>query len=84
LFFIVIKDAQRSSGDASMTRKCDHVDLYHGIEVPDPYRWLEDDTSAETAAWVQAQNAITFPYLERIPFRAELQARVLQLNDYEK
>ena len=52
--------------------------------MPDPYRWLEDDTSAETAAWVEAQNSVTLPYLERIPFRAELQARVLQLNDYEK
>jgi prolyl oligopeptidase len=52
--------------------------------VPDPYRWLEDDTSAETAAWVEAQNSVTLPYLAQIPFRAELQARVLQLNDYEK
>ena len=67
-----------------MTRKGDHVDTYHGTAVPDPYRWLEDDTSAETAAWVEAQNGVTFPYLERIPIRAELQARVLQLNDYEK
>jgi len=67
-----------------MTRKSDHVDTYHGIAVPDPYRWLEDDTSAETAAWVEAQNGVTYPYLERIPFRAALQARVLQLNDYEK
>jgi prolyl oligopeptidase len=61
------------------TRKVDHVDSYHGTQVPDPYRWLEDDTSAETAAWVQAQNKITFPYL-----RAALQKRVKQLNDYEK
>ena len=67
-----------------MTRKGDHVDYYHGVAVPDPYRWLEDDTSAETAAWVEAQNNVTLPYLERIPFRAALHARVLQLNDYEK
>ena len=67
-----------------ITRRGDHVDIYHGTIVPDPYRWLEDDTSAETAAWVEAQNFVTFPYLERIPFRAALQARVLQLNDYEK
>jgi prolyl oligopeptidase len=67
-----------------VTRKSDHVDIYHGTAVPDPYRWLEDDTSAETAAWVEAQNSVTLPYLERIPFRAQLQARVLQLNDYEK
>ena len=50
-----------------MTRKSDHVDTYHGTKVPDPYRWLEDDTSAETAAWVAAQNKVTFPYLEKIP-----------------
>ena len=66
------------------TRKSDHVDVYHGTRVPDPYRWLEDDTSTETAAWVAAQNGVTQPYLQQIPFRAELQARVLQLNDYEK
>ncbi len=52
--------------------KIDHVDTYHGISVPDPYRWLEDDNSPETSAWIQAENNITFPYLERIPFRKQL------------
>ncbi|MEX1127975.1 MAG: hypothetical protein WEB50_05370, partial [Vicinamibacterales bacterium] len=66
------------------TRKGEQVDTYHGTKVPDPYRWLEDDTSAETAAWVEAQNKVTFPYLEKIPFRDELQKRVKELNDYEK
>jgi prolyl oligopeptidase len=66
------------------TRKADHVDTYHGVKVPDPYRWLEDDTSAETAAWVEAQNKVTLPYLERIPYRQQLQKRVKQLNDYAK
>ena len=66
------------------TRKVDQVDTYHGTRVPDPYRWLEDDTSPETAAWVAAQNKVTFPYLEKIPFRDALQRRVKQLNDYEK
>jgi len=66
------------------TRKIDQVDDYHGTKVADPYRWLEDDTSPETAAWVTAQNAITFPYLERIPYRAALLQRVMQLNDYER
>lgn len=65
-------------------RKVDHVDTYHGTKVADPYRWLEDDTSAETAAWVTAQNKVTFPYLEKIPFRDSLQKRVKELNDYEK
>jgi prolyl oligopeptidase len=66
------------------TRKVDHADTYHGVKVPDPYRWLEDDTSAETAAWIEAQNKITFPYLERIPYRRQFQDRVKQLNDYAK
>jgi len=66
------------------TRKVDHVDTYHGTQVADPYRWLEDDTSAETAAWVTAQNKVTFPYLEKTPFREALRNRVRQLNDYEK
>ena len=66
------------------TKKVDHVDTYHGVAVPDPYRWLEDDTSAETAAWVEAQNAVTFAHLETIPFRAALTARLEQLFDYPK
>ena len=70
--------------DTRRRGKVDQVDIYHGTEVADPYRWIEDDTSAETAAWVEAENKVTFPYLEAIPFRAQLQARVKQLNDYEK
>ena len=60
------------------------MDDYHGTKVADPYRWLEDETSPETAAWVEAQNAVTFPYLERIPNREALRARVMELNDYER
>jgi prolyl oligopeptidase len=67
-----------------VTKKIDHVDDYHGTKVADPYRWLEDETSAETAAWVEAQNAVTFPYLERIPYRNALRERVLELNNYER
>ena len=66
------------------TRKVDHVDTYHGTKVPDPYRWLEDDMSKETAAWVEAQNKVTFPYLEAIPYRKQLHARVVELNNYPK
>ena len=65
-------------------RKIDHVDTYHGTTVADPYRWLEDDNSADTAAWVEAENKVTFPYLERIPYRKQMEARVKQLNDYAK
>src|SRR6185503_17601129 len=67
-----------------MTKKIDQVDDYHGTKVADPYRWLEDETSPETAAWIEAQNAVTFPYLERIPYRHKLLDRVMQLNDYER
>ena len=58
--------------------------MHHGVIVPDPYRWLEDDTSQETAAWVAAQNSVTFAYLERIPFRAQLKTRLEQLYDYPR
>jgi prolyl oligopeptidase len=66
------------------TRTIEHVDTYHGTKVPDPYRWLEDDTSADTAAWVEAQNKVTFAYLDKIPYRAELTKRLKSLYDYAK
>src|SRR5215212_8270002 len=66
------------------TRKADHVDTYHGTKVPDPYRWLEDDNSDETTAWVDAQNKVTFAYLDRIPYRKAMYERVHALNDYAK
>jgi prolyl oligopeptidase len=66
------------------TRKVDHVDTYHGVRVPDPYRWLEDDRSPETAEWVRAQNAVTFGYLEKIPYRGKVLDRLTQLYDYPK
>jgi prolyl oligopeptidase len=65
-------------------RKMEHVDTYHGVKIADPYRWLEDDNSPETAAWVEAQNKLTFGYLERIPYRDALTKRVKALSDYER
>jgi prolyl oligopeptidase len=70
--------------DYFSTRTIEHVDDYHGTQVEDPYRWLEDETSSETAAWIEAQNAVTFPYLESIPYRGALLERVTRLNDYER
>ena len=70
--------------DYPKTRKSEHADTYHGVKVPDPYRWLEDDNSAETSEWVKAQNKVTFGYLEQIPFRNALRKRVLELNDYAR
>jgi prolyl oligopeptidase len=66
------------------TAKINHVDNLHGLAVPDPYRWLEDDDSAETKAWVEAQNKVTFAYLEQIPARARLKERLTKLWNYER
>ncbi|MCG2429791.1 prolyl oligopeptidase family serine peptidase [Aequorivita xiaoshiensis] len=62
----------------------DTVDTYFGVEVKDPYRWLEDDRSAETAEWVKAENEVTFDYLNNIPFREELKKRLSDIWNYEK
>ena len=66
------------------TRKSETVDTYFGTPVADPYRWLEDDMSDETGAWVKAQNEVTFNYLEKIPFREALKQRLEKLWNYEK
>ena len=66
------------------TARTNQVDVYHGVSVADPYRWLEDDNSPETKAWVEAQNRVTFGYLERLPGRAALRARLEKLWNYER
>ena len=67
-----------------VTKKIDHVDNYHGTQVADPYRWLEDDNSEETKAWVKAQNEVSFGYLNQIPLREEFKKRIEALSNYEK
>jgi prolyl oligopeptidase len=62
----------------------DQVDDYHGAKVADPYRWLEDDQSPETRAWVEAQNRVTFDYLGRLPARARIKERLTALWNYER
>ncbi len=66
------------------SKKVEQVDDYHGVKVADPYRWLEDADSPETKAWVEAQNKVTFGFLESIPERARLRERLTQLWNYEK
>ncbi len=66
------------------TAKVDVVDNYHGTLVADPYRWLEDDNSAETAEWVAAENAVTNDYISQIPFRDKIDERLTQLWNYER
>jgi len=66
------------------TKRGDVVDTYFGTSVPDPYRWLEDDNSPEVAAWVEAENKVTFGYLDKIPYRAQLKERLTKLLNYPK
>ncbi|WP_288380784.1 prolyl oligopeptidase family protein [uncultured Massilia sp.] len=76
------------AGGASLTypvaKKLDQTDNYHGTMVADPYRWLEDANSAETKQWVTAQNAVTQAYLDQIPQRAAIRARLSKLWNYER
>ena len=62
----------------------DQVDDYHGVKVADPYRWLEDTDSADTHAWVEAENKLTFSYLDKIPYREAIRERLLKLVNYER
>ena len=66
------------------TRKTDTVDTYFGTKVADPYRWLEDDKSTETADWVKAQNGITFDYLNKIPYRNNVKDRLTKIWNFER
>ena len=71
-------------GNYPETKMIDHVDTYFGVDVADPYRWLEDDRSEETGAWVEAENKVTFAYLNNIPFRDKIKDRLEHLLDYER
>lgn len=66
------------------TKKVDSIDVYFETKIPDPYRWLENDTSAATAAWIEAQNKVTAKYLEAIPFHRKLLKQITTLSDYER
>ena len=76
--------SQANSVNYPVTKKGNVVDNYFGETLADPYRWLEDDMSAETASWVKAQNKVTFSYLEQIPYRDKLKQRLEKLMNYEK
>ncbi|MGL6283449.1 MAG: S9 family peptidase, partial [Microcoleaceae cyanobacterium] len=60
------------------------VDNYHGVEVADPYRWLEDTQLEETKTWIASQNQLTFSYLAEIPSRSDIKQRLTEVWDYEK
>lgn len=69
-----------------VTKQVDQVDVYHGVSIADPYRWLEADVreAPEVAQWVEAQNAHTFAWLEQVPQRAAIKARLTKLWNFEK
>jgi prolyl oligopeptidase len=88
LAMLAVVGCTSNSNDSSIeypvTAKGDVVDTYFGHQMADPYRWLEDDMSEETASWVQAENEVTFSYLAQIPFRTQLKDRLTELWNYEK
>lgn len=77
-------DDQKKDWEYPETRKQDVSDDYFGTTVTDPYRWLENDTSAETEAWVKAQNKVTFSYLNDIEFKDDIRDRLKEIWDYPK
>ena len=79
-----LQDSRTPSLSYPVTRKTNVVDNYHGVKVADPYRWLEDDNSPETKAWVEAQNKITIAYLQNIPELPAIRARLTKLWNYER
>jgi prolyl oligopeptidase len=87
-FFILGARAMASEAADHITypaaRRADHVDTYHGVAVPDPYRWLEELDSAETKAWVLAENKATFGYLEKLESRTAIKERLTALWNYER
>ncbi len=78
------KDSKVMVSKYPETKKVDTIDKYFGVEVADPYRWLEDDLSAETAEWVKAQNKVTFDYLGKLPYRKEIKNSIEKLWNYAK
>src|ERR1017187_1940810 len=83
LMFICIASAQRRL-QYPQARRSDQVDTYFGEKVADPYRWLEDVDSPETLKWIEAENKLTFSYLDSIPQRESVCRRLTDLYDYER
>lgn len=82
---IIAKNTKKQKGITYPTsNKIVHTNTYFGTTVDDPYQWLEDDTSAQTTAWVKAQNKVTFDYLDKIPYRNQIRERYKELYDYAK
>jgi prolyl oligopeptidase len=78
------KKTETTKMNYPVTRKTDSADTYFGTKISDPFRWLEDDKSAETGEWVKAQNKVTFDYLATIPFRDKIKERLTKIWNFEK
>lgn len=66
------------------TKKVNQIDEYHGRQIADPFRWLEDDTAPEVKRWVNEQNELTFGFLDTIPYRKDIEQRLNELMDYPR
>jgi len=86
LSVFIVNLASARSLEYPQTQRIDHVDVYHGVEVADPYRWLEEDVrqSQRVADWVSAQNKVTFGYLQSLSKREQIKKRLTELWDYQK
>ncbi|SEI06426.1 prolyl oligopeptidase [Rheinheimera pacifica] len=81
---VTMTEAAKTTFTYPQTAKGDVVDSYFEQKIADPYRWLEDDRSSETEAWVKAQNKVTFNYLEQIPYREQIKQKLAASWNYEK
>src|SRR5688500_5899844 len=76
--------AAQNGFDYPKTKKVEQVDDYHGTKVADPYRWMEETTSPEVQAWIEAQNKLTNQYLAAIPERDKIKKRMTEIINYER
>ena len=81
---LVVSAADQPKLNYPVANKVDQVDDYHGVKVADPYRWLEDPDSPDSRAWIEAENKVTFDYLEKIPERQAIHERLKELWNYER
>ena len=84
LAFIADPVPAQNGPDYPKAKKADQVDDYHGVKVSDPYRWMEETTSADTQTWIEQENKITNAYFATIPEREKIKARLTELWNYER
>jgi prolyl oligopeptidase len=78
------KTTMNKTFDYPTAKKVDQIDDYHGVKVEDPYRWLENPDSADSRAWIEEENKLTFGFLNEVPERAKIKERLTKLWNYEK